>query len=86
MIMSKLSVVIVDAPGMHQVLKLFLILTAFRQDSRFHHPLCLYQCTRRFGSNSQLVGWGLRVRRGWRQCPHPHAVSLASNEFLRHLS
>lgn len=55
MIMSKLSVVIIDAPGMHQVLKLFLILTAFRQDSRFHHPLCLYQCTRGFGSNSQLV-------------------------------
>lgn len=85
MIMSKLSVVIIDAPGMLQVLKLVLILTAFRQDSKFHYPLCT-SAPGALGATPSWWGGGCGARRGRRQCPHPHAVSLTSNEFLRHIS
>lgn len=38
MITSKLSVVIIDAPGTHHVLKLVLILTAFGKTAGFTIP------------------------------------------------
>lgn len=69
---------------------LSLIFTAFRQDSRFHHPLSA-DAPRAVGV-TQLAGSGLREmrkccqREGPSQRPCPHAVTLTPARFISYLS